>query len=455
MSFPEFDRVVGSVNPHLLGLGRREQRWFCKWIKRLAEFQSGRRLYDRDGLLDVDIEATIRFSKSLVTAGVPAWQRLQAVEAIECYQLQVLKPEIGVDFSEMKTTLRRLAAAEGRVNRPATMADLPKVVLTDKDRTESALVQLVVRELRLRGYALDTEKAYVGWLRRFERFCGGEMEAATEEQIRSFLSAQAVEGNVAASTQNQALSALLFLFDKVLHRKLGFLDVARSDKPPSLPVVFSQGEIKHLADFFCGRNRLMFDLMYGAGLRHKECRRLRVKDIQFEHRQIIVRNGKGAKDRVTVLPEMAVEPLKAQIGAARHIHQSDLAAGYGRVYLPFALDKKLPSAATEFCWQYIFPSRQRSTDPRTGQWRRHYLSDSLFAGVFKRALRKSRIEKHAVPHSLRHSFATHLLEHGTDIRTVQQLLGHKDISTTQIYLHVMDRPGLAVVSPADQVLVGA
>ncbi|MCL4123232.1 UNVERIFIED_CONTAM: hypothetical protein GTU68_031406 [Idotea baltica] len=361
----------------------------------------------------------------------------------------------------MKTILCRLVASEdGRVEFSSQNNIRSGTKPEGEDKLDSAAEDPVIHdwrtittdELRLQGYAYDTEKAYLGWLRRLDDFCGDTpLVQASEKQIRAFLTRMATDGDVAANTQNQALSAFLFLFEKVLHRKLGYLDVQRSDKPVSLPVVFSQQEIAELAVLFYGRNRLMFDLMYGGGLRHKECRRLRVKDIQFDHQQIIVRDGKAEKDRVTILPERSIVPLREQIEITRRLHDRDLDEGFGEVFLPYALARKYPNANREFAWQYIFPSRQRSKDPRSGKLRRHYLSDGLFAGVFKKALKRSGIDKNAVPHSLRHSFATHLLENGTDIRTVQELLGHKDVSTTQIYLHVMNRPGLAVTSPADVV----
>jgi integron integrase len=372
----------------------------------------------------------------------PAWQRLQAILALDCYQR--FEGPVVADFFDMKHRLRQLAASE-------TQGPAGDVRIDPSEESLAPPMRDAIVELRLQGYAYDTEKAYLGWIKRFIAFCGTEeLKDIAETKVRAFLSDLAVKGNVAASTQKQALSALLFLYEKVYERELGFLDIYRSEKAAQLPVVFSQQEIARLAPFFQGRNRLMFDLMYGSGLRHKECRRLRVKDIDFDQRQIIVRDGKGEKDRVTVLPKSCVAALHREIENTRLLHEADLREGFGEVYLPYALEQKYPNAAREFCWQYVFPSRQRSKDKRSGKFRRHYLSDSLFCGAFKKALKAARIDKNAVPHTLRHSFATHLLENGSDIRTVQELLGHEDVATTMIYLHVKADPGLAVVSPVDR-----
>jgi integron integrase len=302
----------------------------------------------------------------------------------------------------------------------------------------------------VRQKALETERAYVGWVQRFIRHCGADdVTQFGEAEIKTFLTDLAVEGDVTPGTQNQAKCALLFLFQSVLGRELEFLDVARAKKPERLPVVLSRQEIALLLPEFKGLRWLMFLVMYGAGLRHRECRRLRVKDVCFEEGHIVVRSGKGDQDRITVLPEKARAPLREQIEAVRRHHQNDLDLGFGAVYLPYALERKYPNEKWEFGWQWVFPSRQMSKDPRTGEHRRHHVSEDFFADCFKRTVDRVGIVKNAVPHSLRHSFATHLLEGGADIRTVQELLGHKDVRTTMIYLHVMNKPGLAVRSPVD------
>jgi integron integrase len=318
------------------------------------------------------------------------------------------------------------------------------------DPKEPKVIREMRAELRLMHYALDTEKAYVGWIRRFMRHCDSEeLRSFGESEIKEFLTELAVYGKVAAKTQDQALAALLFLYKRVLGRELEFIDAVRSKKPVTLPVVLSRAEVQRLLPEFQGRNRLIFQLLYGAGLRHRECIRLRVKDVCFDEGHIVVRSAKGEKDRITVLPESSVASLKAQIELVRELHEQDLAEGFGRVYLPYALERKYVNANRQFGWQYVFPSRQRSRDTRSGAQRRHHLSDSVFGDYFREAVKRAGINKSAVPHSLRHSFATHLLESGADIRTVQELLGHKDVATTMIYTHVMNRPGIGVRSPVD------
>ena len=278
------------------------------------------------------------------------------------------------------------------------------------------------------------------------------MAAADESHLRSFLTGLAVEGDVSPNTQNQAKSALLFLFQKVLGREIGFLDVVSADKPMRLPVVLSRQEIATLLPEFQGTRRLMFLVMYGAGLRHAECRRIRIKDVCFDEGHLVVRSGKGEKDRITVLPDCCRQDLIEQVERVRRQHNRDLDNEMDAVYLPYALERKYPNANREFGWQWLFPAMQLSKDPRSGHIRRHHVGEDLFAKFFRTALKQSGIRKNAVPHSLRHSFATHLLESGTDIRTVQELLGHKDVQTTMIYTHVMNKPGIAVKSPADAVL---
>ncbi|MCU0879929.1 MAG: integron integrase [Pirellulaceae bacterium] len=318
------------------------------------------------------------------------------------------------------------------------------------DPDEPQCLQELRRELQVQRKASETERAYVGWVSRFVRHCGSEdLRQFGEPEIKSFLTKLVVEGNVAPNTQNQAKSALLFLYQQVFQRELAFLDAVSADKQKRLPVVLSREEIARVWPQFTGLRRLMFLLMYGAGLRHRECRRLRVKDICLDEGHIVVRAGEGEQDRITVLPDRSRQALSEQLEAVRRLHQEDLAREGGAVYLPYALEREYPNEKQEFGWQWLFPARNMSRDPRSGERRRHHVSEDYFAVFFKRAVDRVGIGKNAVPRSLRHSFATHLLEDGVDIRTVQELLGHKDVRTTMIYLHVMNKPGLAVKSPAD------
>ncbi|MDZ4097439.1 MAG: integron integrase, partial [Methylophilaceae bacterium] len=273
------------------------------------------------------------------------------------------------------------------------------------------------------------------------------------KDVEAFLTHLAVKRHVSASTQNQAKSALLYLYREVLEIELPWLDnVTQANVPKRLPVVLSVSEVQSVLTRLSGTHALVASLLYGGGLRLMEAVRLRVKDVDFERREIVVREGKGFKDRVTMLPESAVSDLKNHLAKVKALHGEDLAAGYGEVYLPFALDKKYPNAGREWGWQYVFPSRQLSVDPRSGKTRRHHIDEKGVQRAMKQAVFKAGITKPATPHTLRHSFATHLLQSGYDIRTVQELLGHSDVSTTMIYTHVLNRGGKGVVSPLDALI---
>lgn len=272
-----------------------------------------------------------------------------------------------------------------------------------------------------------------------------------ENEIRAFISHLAVEGGISASTQTVALSALLFLYRDVLKHELPYVsNIERAKKPKRVPVVFTRHEIKRILANLEGTHWVVAALLYGSGLRLMECLRLRVKDIDFTYNQIIVRDGKGEQDRITMLPGKLKEPVMRHLQKTKVLHEGDLAAGYGHVYLPYALARKYPNAPKEWGWQYVFPAPQRSNDPRSGIERRHHLSDKAIQKAVKKALQGAGIAKHGSCHTLRHSFATHLLESGYDIRTVQELLGHQDVRTTMIYTHVLNRGGRGVLSPIDQ-----
>ena len=313
------------------------------------------------------------------------------------------------------------------------------------------LLDQVRATLRTMHYSIRTEDAYVLWIRKYIVFHGKRRPLEMgEPEVQAFLTDLAVGREVAASTQNQALCALLFLYKVVLDRPLeGRLDAVRAKRPKRLPVVLTREEVQGVLEMLPGRQRLMASLMYGAGLRVMECVRLRVKDIDFGQDHLIVRDGKGQKDRVTLLPRSLREPLARQVEAARTLHLADLAEGFGRVHLPFALARKYPNADRELAWQYLFPAKARGEDPRSGIVRRHHVAESGLQKAMRAAVRRAGLAKPATCHSLRHSFATHLLEDGRDIRTIQELLGHADVATTMIYTHVADRGYLGVRSPFD------
>ena len=313
------------------------------------------------------------------------------------------------------------------------------------------LLDRVRERIRFKHYSIRTEDSYVQWIRRFILFHGkrhpSEMGAV---EVEAFLTHLAVEGNVAASTQNQARSALLFLYKEVLGSELPWLNnVEQARKPRRLPVVLTEDEVRDVLANLEGVHWLVAALLYGAGLRLMEALRLRVQDVDFKRREVLVRNGKGFKDRVTMLPEKLAGRLQSHLATVRLLHEKDLAEGFGEVHLPYALDRKYPNAGTTWGWQYVFPSGNRSLDPRTGKTRRHHLDEQTIQRAVKQAVRTAGVVKPATPHTLRHSFATHLLQKGQDIRTVQELLGHEDVQTTMIYTHVLNRGGRGVTSPLD------
>jgi integron integrase len=304
---------------------------------------------------------------------------------------------------------------------------------------------------RVRHYSLRTEDAYAAWVERFIRYHGiRHPDTMAEPEVNAFLTHLAVERNVAAATQNQALAALLFLYDAVLGRPLNQLQVVRAARPKRLPVVLTREEVRAVLGRLHGVNGLIARLLYGTGMRLLECLRLRVKDVDFALHQIIIRGGKGDKDRVTVLPESVQPALREHLDRVRRLHDADRAAGFGLVYLPTAVAVKYPAAAGEWGWQYVFPSVKRSIDPRSGIERRHHLNESAVSRTVTAAVRAAGIVKPATAHTLRHSFATHLIEDGVDIRTVQELLGHESVETTMIYTHVLGKGGRGVTSPLDR-----
>ncbi len=313
------------------------------------------------------------------------------------------------------------------------------------------LLEQLRNAIRVRHYSLETEKAYLYWTRYFIRFNKLRHPAdMAEEDVGRFLTHLAVERHVAPSTQNQALNAIVFLYKHILQKPLGKIHNAARAKPRQrTPVVFTKNEITEILKNLDGRPRVIVRLLYGTGMRLMECLRLRIKDIDFERNEITIRDGKGGKDRVTMLPNALKEELQACIRHGRLLHDYDLKEGYGEVSLPHALARKYPRAAKETGWQYVFPADKRSVDPISRRIKRHHVLPDSIQRQFKQALRASGIVKHGGCHTLRHSFATHLLESGYDVRTLQELLGHSDVRTTMIYTHVLNRGGLGVRSPLD------
>lgn len=315
---------------------------------------------------------------------------------------------------------------------------------------KSPFLNEVARVLRLRGYAYQTEKSYLYWVRAFIKFHNNRHpNTMAEPEVEQFLSHLAVAQNVAVNTQNQAFNALIFLYRHILERPLEGLDACRAKRPKKLPVVLSRPEIKALLYQLQGHNRLLASLMYGSGLRVSEALRLRVKDIDFHDARIHIHQSKGNKDRVVPIHPALLIPIQRHLNLVKQSHETDLAAGYGEVFLPNALDKKYPKAASSWAWQYVFPSQQISTDPRSNKRRRHHLHASTIQSAIKNAAKRAEIHKHIGPHSLRHTFATHSIENGIEIHRVKDILGHESIETTKVYLHLTKQRGHDFTSPLE------
>ncbi len=316
------------------------------------------------------------------------------------------------------------------------------------------LLDEVSRVMRLKHYSIHTERTYSSWIKQFVKFHKmrdkSELMAEPERKVESFLSYLAVQRNVSVSTQNQAMNALVFLYKRVLDRPLEkTVDAVRSTKNKQIPVVLTQDEVKEVLTLLEGATQLMVKLLYGSGLRISEVLRLRVQDIDYDYKQVTVRSGKGNKDRVTTFSNSLMSPLKAHLLRVKLVHDRDLANGFGSVYLPYALNRKYPNADKEWGWQYVFPANNLSIDPRSKIKRRHHTDQSVVNKAIKIVVKKLDITKRVSAHTFRHSFATHLLQRGTDIRTIQALLGHSDLETTMIYTHVLNQGGEGVVSPLD------
>jgi integron integrase len=443
--FDYFERMDGDSSTNQLvraleeeGRDERERFWLAIWGKRYRKYLEERSLGQGSK------EEVLGLLRRLAGEGKRNWQIRQAAEAMRIYSQRVegapwARPWTIEIPEERDVEISSATMFGGR---------------TDSGEVHARFVEFleeVRRALRRLHYAARTEGTYLDWLRRFLVFTRPRnREEVSAEQVQEFLSYLAVVREVSANTQNQALNAMVFVFREVLDRDMGELEgVSRARERRRLPVVLTQVEVRRLLKELEAPHRLMAELMYGAGLRLMECVRLRVKDVDFEALQVVVRNGKGDKDRVTTLPVSLVERLKEHLSGVRAGHERDLQNGVGETYLPEALVRKWPRSAKEWKWQYVFPSSRLSEDPKSGRVRRHHALENSLQRAVTNAAEKAQIDKRVSCHALRHSFATHLLEGGADIRTVQELLGHSDVSTTMIYTHVLNRPGVAVRSPLD------
>ncbi len=382
----------------------------------------------------------------------PGWQFEQVLESLQLYFSALLNAPWAdeFDWGHWRSVVQSLHDRRGRRRDGMGVDEAVDASARRAAGTESATSRLVV-EIRRRGYSIRTEQSYLDWVERFVRFHGGrDPHSLAGADIVRFLEHLAVERNVAVNTQSQALNALVFLYEQALGRPLGDLDnFTRAKRPRRLPTVLTRTEVAALLASMRGSHQLLGRLLYGTGMRLMEAMRLRVKDVDFGYHQLVVRDGKGHKDRVVPLPDVLRAPLKAHLEQVQALHEADKARGFGEVYLPEALTRKYPAAASHWVWQYAFPSARLSVDPRSGLARRHHLHENGLQRAIKQAAGAANITKRVSSHTLRHSFATHLLEGGYDIRTVQELLGHSDVATTMIYTHVLNRGGRGVRSPLD------
>jgi integron integrase len=425
------------------GVPEKNAEWFVRWAQKFLRSIKGKPLPERSA---ADIrQFLMEFS---MQDGVQPWQVQQAEDSLVFLHDTFLKT--GFRLEKLRPLGPTPVPLSHHPQKPTDFRDrmLPQ---TELDARYKKLFDRHKSAMRVRHYSIRTERAYEQWIRRFLSFHNKKsVEKIGAKDIQAYLNYLAENRMIAAGTQNQALNAIVFFFREVLKRDPGdFSNFVRAKRPTRVPEVLTQSEVKSLLDALKGVNLLMAGLLYGAGLRLMECVRLRVKDIDFEMNRLTVRDGKGQKDRITMLPERFAPLLKEQLKQVRAIYEEDLKKGVAGVYIWPGLGRKYPNAAREWIWQYVFPSNRLSVDPRSRIVRRHHVhSSSLQKGV-KNAALKAGLTKKVTCHTLRHSFATHLLENGYDIRTVQELMGHSDVSTTMIYTHVLNKPGLAVRSPLD------
>lgn len=440
------------------GIKRNVGRWYVRRAESFIKATAGHQLAELTGE-----DVTLYLENLGRKSRIESWQFRQAVDAIQILLHLAQAPcATSVNWEYWRTSAQELPEDHPTIARansilPSTMAPGRTPLLEPlRDRYGNLLDSLVIA-IRKQRYSIRTEQAYLSWVCRFLHFLKeSSPDLAGGKEIAAFLQDLAIQGRVAASTQNQALNALVYFYRQVLQRDVGDLgDFARPKRPRRLPVVLSRSEISRLFAVLSEtsvQHHLMASLLYGTGMRLMECIRLRVHDVDFELKQIMIRNGKGQKDRLVPLPESVRPALIEHLAGVRRLHDQDLSQGLGKVFLPDALAVKYPKASRKWGWQFVFPSGRVSTDPRSGEIRRHHIHENSLQKSIKKAAQTADLTKRVNCHALRHSFATHLLENGYDIRTIQELLGHADVSTTMIYTHVLNRGGRGVVSPLDTLL---
>ena len=436
-------------------------RWYVKHAEAYIKFHDGIRLNQHQ---PTHIESFLNYKSR--QPRIKDWQFCQIVQAVELLFTEMVKTRWASTFPWQEWSDLSTGLPSDHVSLPRVTAvfDASSINLKDLGSFNTRLLQQVleiypdhirnlIKIIRIKNYSIRTERAYLDWLLRYIRFHNmSDPVTLSEQDLSSFLDDLVIRKQVSSSTQSQALNALIFFYKNVLDKPLSdSIQFYRSKRPRRLPVVLSRDEVARLFDAMSyPKSLLMANLLYGCGMRLMECITLRIMDVDFDYQQILIRNAKGKKDRVVPLPSKLIAPIKEQIKKVSTLHKDDLTAGYGSVYLPDALARKYRNAEFEFRWQYLFPSTKISKDPRSSIYRRHHIHESSLHRHIKSATESAGISKKVNCHTLRHSFATHLLESGYDIRTVQELLGHANVSTTMIYTHVLNKPGVSVVSPLDQ-----
>ncbi len=440
-----WDKYTQALHKH--NIPQKQWRWMVRWVQdyirranHSEDVEGDTNLYTKNSFLDYLHELGRKET-------IKDWQFVQAIDALEIFFTDVLKSSWADEFD---WRFWRQSAKNISSNHHTLKREIYTQQKSNPVKCDAEILTKVREVIRSRYYSIRTEETYLNWIKRFILFYNQQDIAQLgEAEVKAFLEYLAVKRNVSPATQKQALNALIFMYREVLNRSLELGNFQRPRPKRNLPEVLTRAEIHALLSRLTGVHELMAGLLYGTGMRLMECVRLRVKDIDFGYRYITVCSGKGNKDRRVPLPERYYHKLQEHLRKVKEIHEDDLARGFGEVYLPHALNRKFPGMSKEWIWQYVFPSSRLSVDPRSGQIRRHHIHENSLQKAIKRAALEVGLSKRVNCHTLRHSFATHLLEAGYDIRTVQDLLGHADVSTTMIYTHVMNRPGMSVKSPVD------